>query len=437
MKDGKEVVAIISNFQEFNPGYSLTGIVLDQAKMLSDFGHDIRLLVCDNYHGETFSDDVTLQKVIPHSDLIDYTTRNDLTEEHDKCATDVSDVLAKYLEDVDICLTHDFVFTGWNLPYSIGIRRANDRLPDIKWLHWVHSVPNVGNRRDWWNIREYGPNHKLVCPTRYEVIRWAEAFGGQPSDVRTIPHIKDIRTWFDFDPESFEFLQQFPELLHADAVQVYPASTDRLEQKRVRELSLIFSKIKKQELSVCLVVANQWATGRQRKEDVEKYYKIASRNGLKRDEEFIFTSEWKEKYATGLPKRILRDLMLCANIFIFPTRDESFGLVGPEAALCGAYMVHNKSMGIQHEIHGHTGLYFDFGSYHQVHHIPKDNEENYYNDIAKIIIGRMRRNEGQMNRTFIRQNYNYDTIYHKHYAPIMAEARKTWPRVAARPRLVK
>ena len=44
--------------------------------------------------------------------------------------------------------------------------------------------------------------------------------------------------------------------------------------------------------SVCLIAANQWATGRQPMENVAKYVKLAEEKGLVYGDDFIFTSEF-------------------------------------------------------------------------------------------------------------------------------------------------
>ncbi len=421
-------VAILTNFMEFNPGYSLTSIVKDQAKMLVRYGHEVHLFVNEQYHGETFSEEVTLHKSIPFAHLIDYRSRNDLTPEHKNTVKATAEMIRKELQGFDFAFTHDFVFTGWFMPYGMGIKEGSQYVPHVRWLHWIHSVPTT--MFDWWCIKEYGSKHKLVFPNETDKLRVAEQFRGSLSDVRVIPHIKDLRTWFDFGEDTCAFIDDYPGVIQDDVVVIYPASTDRLHAKGIRELILILSKIKSYGLSVTCVIANQWATGRVPKQNIEFYKNLASQVGLVYDKDFTFTSEWGIKnkdrwnYENGLPRKMLRELMQCSNLFIFPTREESFGLVAPEIGLAGGVLVVlNQSLSMMLEVSNFTTLYFNFGSFHQAFQ-PRD-EEKYYSDVASIIVGRMRRNESIMYKTFVRKRYNFDTIYRLYYEPIFAES-KLW-----------
>jgi len=416
--------AILTNFQEFHSGYSLTGIVKDQVKMLSRQGHEVSVFVNEQYHGEEI-EGARLQPLVPFAHLKDYHSKTDLTPEHADTVSRMKEMLLSEGPLYDMIWSHDLVFTGWNLPYALGIQEAspNPELKDVRWLHWIHSVPSSLN--DWWEIRKYGPHHRLVFPNKTDALRVAENFRGELAHVEVIPHIKDIRSWMDFSQEAWDFIDEYPMALHSDYVQVFPASVDRLRAKGVDDVILIFSKIKQRGNSVCLVIANQWATGTQEKQDVEHFLKIARRNGLVPGEEVIFTSNWRSpQYDTGLPKRLLRELMTLSNLFIFPTQEESFGLVVPEVSLSsGALMVLNKSLDMQMEISGWTTLYFDFGSYRRNHHV--ENEENYFQGIADVIRYRMQRNEGLLHRTFCRKAYNMDRLYYDVYLPIIRGA-VTW-----------
>ncbi|RLC88828.1 MAG: hypothetical protein DRJ03_00900 [Chloroflexi bacterium] len=416
-------IAILTNMMEFNPGYSLTGIIKDQARMLVKYGHEVHLFVNEQYHGEEFSEDVILHKKIPFTHLTDYRTRNELSTEHKQIINTTAVVLQKELVDFDIAFTHDFIFTGWFLPYGMGLQQASTKLPNVRWLHWIHSVPSIMS--DWWLIKEYGPKHKIVFPNSTERLRVAEQYRGEIADIRIIPHIKDLRTFWDFHEDTCKFLDLHPNLMQSQVVQIYPASSDRLHAKNVDKVIQVFANIKKLGVTCCLVIANQWATGKQPKQNIEEFKEIARKNGLictgNPNDEFIFTSEWCAEYENGIPTRILRELMLLQNLFVFPTREESFGLVGPEAALSSAcLLVLNKSLAMMTEVHGNNGLYFDFGSFH--HQWRCNDEVKYYHDLAFIILGRLRENEAIVSNVHHRLRHNWDYLYHTYYGPIMQES---------------
>jgi len=423
-------IAVLTNFQDFCPGYSLTGIVSDQMSMLTRYGHDVHLFICTSYNRESIADlqanhpNVTIRPVIPFAHLIDYTSKKDITTEgdhekhnHQMLIDKTKDILVTELADFDHVYTHDWIFTGWFLPYGLGCVEASKQLSKIKFFHWIHSIPSVN--RDWWRIKEYGPNHKLVFPNSSDAIQVAEQYTGELDDVRAIPHFKDMRSWFDFGTESCEIIDAVPSLMQADVVQILPAGSDRLSAKRVDFVIKIFGYLKQQGLSVCLVVANQWATGRQRKQCLAPFDLIAQQAGLEPGKDFVFTSDIDKKFENGLNKKTLRELFLLSNLFIFPTREETFGLVVAEAAMSGCFMVLNKSLGVQKEISGNMALYFDFGSFN--HHFEIKDPKNYFSDIALIITGQMMHENSIMTKTYFRKHNNWDSLYHKYYMPIMAE----------------
>lgn len=416
-------VAIITTFQDTNPGYSLTGIVRDQITLLERQGIEVHLFVSERYNGPGFGPDVVLHPSIPFSHLVDYTSASDLSEDHRDLAKKTAEVLVRELEDIDVIFTHDLIFIGWFLPYGMGCSLAGEKLPNARWLHWIHSHPT--GMRDYWNFGLYGENHRIVFPNESERQKIAEHFRTARSNVVCIPHIKDIRSWFDFDDETCQIIDAYPALMQADITQIYPASVDRLEAKRVKEVIQIFSNFKLSGKSVCLYIANQWATTKTHKENIEKYKDIARSLGLVPGMEIIFSSDWKVdkngkgKYETSVPKRILRELMLCSNLFIFPTREESFGLVLPEAALCGNLCIINRSLLNQHEVSGMKTFGFNFGSYEN--QVMVADENAYYHAIAQVILGRMLQNEVINHTTFVRQAYNYDRLWRDYYSPIIAD----------------
>lgn len=418
-------VGILTTFTNFNPGYSLTSIVLDQVRMLCSHGHEVHVFVDERYKdtpplmGTMFAGCYKFHPTMPKTDLIDYASRKDVSEEHIQYSDRLSEFLTAELKDFDIIFTHDFILTGWNLPYGIAIKKSTPLLPKVRWLNWIHSIPSAS--RDWWNIREYGSHHRIVFPNKTDTDVVANQFHGKESNIRVIPHIKDIRSLMDFSELSCRFIQDHPRILEADIVKVYPASTDRLKPKGVDKIILIMSQIERRKFKTFTVIVNQHANKRTRKEDVMRYEKTAKRNGLDPDQNFIFTSTWDPDLELGVPQRSVMELMMCSNLFVYPTREESFGLIGPEAMLAGGcIMLLNQSLPMMMEVHGGQGMYSDFGSFRNRWR-PTD-EGSYYRQIADTLLGQYRQNTAAQHKTFIRRRYNWDYIYNRDYAPVFTES---------------
>ena len=414
-------IAVLTTFQEFNPGYSLTGIVKDQCRMLLRHGHEVHLFVCEQYNPKYDADlaeGVVLHKTVPFFHLFDYRTIKDITKEHRQDVTRIQNMLAAELQGFDMAFTHDWVFVGWFMPHAMAIQRASMALPGLRWLHWIHSVPCTNS--DWWDMGAYGQRHKMVALTNTDRQRVAEQYRGTIADTRVIPHIKDLRSWYDFSEETCAFIDEFPGVMQADVVQVYPASADRLEAKQVDKVVRIFSHMKKRGASVFLACADQWATTKVPRQNEQRVLDLARAVDLT-PQEFTFTSRFQEpKFELGISKRFLRELQLCSNLFLFPTIQESWGLVGPEAALSGAFVVLNRSLYNQGEIFNHFPMSFDFSSYHA--NFEPENWDDYLNAVAGVIVQRLKENESVRTKSFIRQTYNMDAIYSRYYEPIMQES---------------
>jgi hypothetical protein len=157
----------------------------------------------------------------------------------------------------------------------------------------------------------------------------------------------------------------------------------------------------------------------ERKFDVEQRMEGAFNNGLMPDDEFIFTSRFQPpRFENGIPRRMVRELMQLQNLFIYPTREESFGLILPEACITGGCLpVINGSLDVLGEVVGNNGIEFEFGSHRRIHEI--QNTSQYCSDIAHIILARMKQNEGIMASTYCRTTYNMDALYNSHYENIV------------------
>jgi Glycosyltransferase Family 4 len=421
-------VAILTNFEKSKSEYSLYNVVLAQAAALAEQGNTITVFVNSNYvqtqplPTEFGEFNISVRRDVPLPPLrVDYQTERALPID----VLTYTDTLANWLKytlpEFDTVFTHDWVFTGWNLPYFLALEKAAPTLRRVKFLHWIHTMPGKG--RDWWNLRRLGEeNHRLVFPNNVTRARVAFFYQTDPSKVFVIPHIVDLRDLFDWQPASLLFARNHPEIMSSHVVQIYPAGSDRLDHKGIRELILIFAKIKPRGFSVFLVVANQHADGNQEK--IDHFIRLGSIKGLIYGEDFVFTSEENTAFREGVPRKVLRDLMQCSSTFVFPTQQESFGLVLPETSLAsGALPVLNSSLTEMMEIGGNNGLLTPFGSY-CVDWNP-NNEEHYLDAVAGAIISQTRAEEALKTRVYFRRRLNRETIYQRYYVPIL-EGSNLW-----------
>ena len=419
----KAKICIVTNFMEFNPRYSLTGIVKDHIQALTKNGHKVGLLVNEKYRDQDF-DGVEMLKVLPFAHLTDYHDAKNISDDHKVTIDKTEQVLKKVFTDTDedgevyeLAFCHDINFQGWFLPYKIGLEKASFQLPHVRWLHWVHSIPS--GMREYWAIPS--KKHKIIFPNETDRLRVAEQFRGEVDDIRIIHHMKDMRTFMYFDEITCRMIDQY-DLMGASVIQVYPASVDRLHAKGVDHVMKIFANLKRQGEDVRLIILNQWCTVPKHRQTVEQFCQNAQGLGLEPDKEVVFSSRFEPpRFETGVDANIVKDLFSLSNLFIFPTREEAFGLVLPEAALSGGVLlVLNRSLQMQSEVAGLNAVYFDFGSFTHNFAIPGD---KYYEDVATIIRGRMKQEYSLMAKTFMRRMYNMDRIYKEEMLPIIGESR--------------
>lgn len=451
-------VAILTNFNDFRRGYSLVGIAKDQATMLLKNGHEVHLYVLTTYQDtEPLPEGIILEKKVPKGHLFDFQSMQQFSLEYARklkegfsfktndgqivkvdpnpneakkipelllLKNNTAQMLREELKDIDIAFTHDWVFQGWNLPYGLACAEASKDLPKTRFMHWIHSVPNVGaNGRDYWNINMYGGQHKLVYPNESDALRCAEQFKGWKKDVLVIPHPKDFRTFGRFNnPQTIKFLDWCPALLTADIKQLYMAAVDRFESKRVLENIHIFAEMKRLGRAVCLIIANQWCNVDKYRDKVDQYKKKAIELGLIPNKDLFFTSDFdKGACEVGISHDLIFDLLHYTNIYISLTKEETFGLAIAEAAMFGNLLVLNKSLDVMKEITGFNALFFAMGSHEVTFNAP--DLPNYLKEIAKVILHEFDLNRALRSKNYFIKRYNLDALYQAYYAPAMAASR--------------
>lgn len=382
--------------------YSLTRVVLDQLRMIKRAGHAPVLIVMSDFKGRV-PEYVDVRPAIPTFTKVDYKSMMDMNEDHLALLPTIKDALRGAVNDLDAILTHDIIFTGWNLPLNLAVCGIAGEAK-TPWFHWVHSVPG-GERRDYWILPA---NSQLVYPNNTDRRRCAENFGVFESDVLVVPHVLDARN-FLLSTDSARFLANQFDLLDADFVQTMPIPTDRMESKGVSQVIPIFGKLKKMGRKVRLIVVNCWCTNDTMKRKVEDA-RIQCRLAGLDDEEVIFTSREFKHFEAGVPNDVIRDLMLISNLFICPTKSETFGFTVAEAALSGQLLVLNADLPAMMELAGPgNALYFHFGSYQQ--HTYHPDEDQFFEDVARIVCHTHDQDLALKAQKHYMRNYRFENVW--------------------------
>ncbi len=416
-------IGILTSFYNFEKSYSLCTVVENQLQALIRHGYSPVLFTLPGFKDDEMVPKGTeIRKVVPQFILEPYhlASNGPVPETFEADVQRGQAAFEQHLADMDVVIEHDFMLVDDYLPYAASIHRTN--LPKLKWLHWIHSLPS-GRPPDIvspWQCQYAVPsNSKIVLLNNVEVLRVAERYGGTLNDVRVVHNAIDYRTFFHLDPLVEKMVDDF-KLNEADVVQVYPLSTPRMvDGKQIHKVIQIFGYLKKLGFNVRLIVPNAHANAQNEKNLIAEMASLASSRGLT-DQEVIFTSLLdKPRYELGVSHDIVRDLFLFSNVFIFPTMSENCPLILLEAALSKNLLVLNEDLPVLKDFFGKEALWFKFSSNYTTTNY--DNEEVYFEDVAKIILSELSRNRVMSSWQKIRKEYNLDYIFKREMEPLFYE----------------
>lgn len=410
-------IGVLTTFYTWSCAYSLTTVVKNQLLSLVKHGYEAVLFVHDNFQDEKLvPQGVEIRKVIPRFQLVDYQNGTEISKDFDKQVEVIKQALEKEMQDIDVAITHDWIFQGWFLIYNAAMRKADLK---CKWLHWVHSAPSPRPELKEPHSFRYTmmPNSKLIYLNHYDALRLAEMYGATLDDVRVVNNPIDVRSFYDLHPLVSKLIDKYS-LLDADVIDVYPISSTRFDGKKPEKVIKILAEIKKQGRSVRFICCNAHANAEKEKQAIEKLLHFAIKEGLTR-QEVIFTSLEGEEYELGIPNKAVRDFLLLSNLFIFPTLSENCPLILLEAAMSKNLLVLNQSFPPLRDFFRENALYFKFGSL--IENVEYDDEEKWYSDIAKIIIGELSKNKPLNAFKELKQKFNMDYIFKQQLEPIFHE----------------
>jgi glycosyltransferase involved in cell wall biosynthesis len=423
-------VAVLTMFNGLNTTYSLVNVVAEHLKMLLDAGVETRVLVsqdCPDDHRKGIFADSRLEwvKITNRYDdqqihWYDYSLPDgELHATFFQEVESISKDFEKHLADVDICIMHDIHYQGWHLIHNVAIRKAQEKLPHVKFIAVTHSAPvNRPPKSKYPFSCRYTPmpNTIYVYPTQSGIPALAKQYDVPEGRCRIIYNSLDHISMMSHDIKA---IQKEVDLLSPDILIVYPGRFTT--GKKFEKVAALAGAIRKRtELTVKVLFCDFPSMDI----DPEKYKnairKIGCYFGLE-NSDITFTSDIG--YPQGVPRSAVFELFTLSNLFICPSYSESFGLTVLEAASRGNFLVLNEMVPALEELGKKLKAYFmrwdarNFG--YDTQESYKPSEQFYLEEHAMFIVDRMRDNPVLYAKTMARQKFSPQWVWYHQLQPLI------------------
>jgi len=176
-------------------------------------------------------------------------------------------------------------------------------------------------------------------------------------NVQCVHHVFDVLDFLDMHPMSRNLIEKF-DLFDADVLCVWATRLDHPDGKGYVKAIWLIAQMNK----VCdakLVFLNSASDSEQAKTTIRQLRDEAAMWGLP-EENLIFSSAEGADWELGVPRKVVRDLLGVANLFILPSKSETFSLATIEAAACKNFLVLNDNLEVMHELVGDNAFYIPF-----------------------------------------------------------------------------
>ncbi len=422
-------IAILTMFNGFSSTYSLVNVVAEQLSMILNYSNfDVTVFVSETCNmkerfGIFLDENVKYKKIVNSvngevMNWVDYDYCDELADNFFYEVEIIKNDFVNKLEGYDVCLMHDILYQGTHLLHNVAIRKAQDELPNLRFVSFTHSMPLEYEELEYpFNMRFCDmPNTVFAYPTSSGLKALSEQFQIDINRCRTvsntIPTIEDMNC-------VVQNLQEKTNFLDNDILVVYPARlTSAKKFDIIAKLcgSLKTVNNKKVKIIYCDFESDDVDPNEYKKWVVDE----GKRFGLD-DRDIIFTSDYG--YKNGINRNAVLDLFKLSSLFICPSFAESFGLTILEAGLNGNFLVLNESQPALKEVGESLNAYFmkwdakNFGYETLEEYYP--NEKAYYDEHAKIIYQKMIENNILKTKQNILKRYSNKYVWENQLKPIM------------------
>ena len=423
-------VALLTMFNGLTSSYSLVNIVAEQLRMLLDANIETKVLVselCPDHErrGVFLDDRIEWVKIVNNINrkLIRWWDYSSPTGKVHDTFFDEVDVIADdfvdKLSNVDVCLMHDIHYQGFHLVHNVAIRKAQKELPNVRFIAFTHSVPDVRPPKvEHPFSARYSPmpNTVYVYPTQSGIPALAKQYNVSEERCRVVSNSLDL---CDFLSDEVLVVREKFDFFPSDIFVVYPGRLTTA--KKFEKVAAFCGTIKKvSDYKVKVLFCDFESL------DVEpkKYKTMISLVGCKSGldaEDIAFTSDLG--FEEGFPRKGVLELLSLSNLFICPSFSESFGLIVLEAASKGNFLIVNEAVPALKELGEKLHAYFMRWDAHNFGFDTKEtykpSEQAYYEFHAAKVVSLMRESPVLHAKTMARQRFSPEWVWNNQLAPLL------------------
>lgn len=364
-------VVILTTLANFDPSYSLSTCIQDQANALAISGYTVDLHVHEGCQPpeHAFMPGVTLRGDVPHTPWVD--DRVD-----DKGFDDWYGFLTKIAlaNAGSVVIGHDLLFQSAYVTAAKALHAMADTLATrlrsvaqvAHWYHIAHSsvgarpqTADVALHPTHWRCNLPMGNHSLVvldAPDRryfqdYYKKTILDVVSNEPylvpvneDDIHVIHNVRDVRSFGGFSPLMRDLVTN-QGLLERTVVS-YPLSATRMQEKGiVRVVELVHALSEAGEPTTLVIAAAHANPTPDMTARIDQLKSLCNAFGLRWGVDVLFTPElYPETAARGLLASDMRALWSITDLFMFPSISEAGSLVLLEAQAAGAVLVLNECL---------------------------------------------------------------------------------------------
>lgn len=420
-------IYFLTNFSTYLKSFSPIIVVQEQLKMLTRAGYTPVLLACEGW--EAPEDSIYAQV---ETKLLFNANSHSPDDKFDSI-DELVDLLHRQLKDElpEECsvITHDLIFLPDYTVLNIAARKLARERPGIKWLHWVHSATGPGTlaqERSMYGenyantLNEKFPNSILCYPNSHDIPRVARNFQFEEFEVVEVPHSTDPTEGMH---PLVQRLYDQCKLGEKEVLIVAPARLDR--GKGLHNSIKVISGCIKENLSAHLIICDFQSTGGDKLTYREEMKKLAKE--LSVEDNITFLSEFDDMAHMDVPHEVILDLFALSNVFLLPSRSETYSLVAQEAMLKGNLCILNYDFPAFRQIYGKNAIYRQFDGaeialdgFDGKTDTKHSDEDAYYRQRFAIPLkGWIQNDKVLAGKTHVRTKRNPDYIFKNYIQPLL------------------